>query len=648
MNIRVAKETEADQLLASDDFVGEWSRLIEKCPWATSFQSPGFVRAWYRVYRAGFSPVLVILRDDAGELHGLLSLAAARETGQLVAAGAWQAEYQTWIATEQTGEAFGRNAIRAVQNVFPDATLTLKYIPSGTPMQWANHSDSSHTAVQSHHRPLLKFGDGGDIRRSLKKHANKKRISQMGRTGNGEGIELQCITEPAELDRVFDEIIAYHDSRHLALRDCEPFVKDPLKRSFHLELMKAPGLLHVSVLRAGGRIASVQMGLCGRREVQFCLLSHNPWLSRFSPGKCHVYLLAQELMNRGYEQLDLTAGGEAYKDRFANAWEQVHTLRVSPSEVARRISLVGDGVMDAARRALSRIGMTTDDARQLVRRAVNFRARTLWRGLRDLIVDRSPPYASIHRFPPHDGMVAAPLIRFNQNALTDLLKIDERDTGGLRCQFMAAAMRRIEAGLQVFTFVENDRLAHVCWWGTSAAAGGIAELLPGFHLPERAAIVLDCLTLPHARHRGVATQAMRFMRQIAMESEGAIERVFVAAPLESIAAGRLMDGLGLVRLYDMPVSRSLWHSKWALATEVDRPSECRPHKKGVTDTVVTGHPDQRRLPFIGLKNSRSRKPVVHPGGMKRSGDFSDHSGRTETASKMSAVWAGKTKEESYV
>ena len=84
MGIDVLQAGEADLLLACPEFRAEWEQLWQRCPWATPFQTPGFVSAWQHIYRERFVPLLVVARDAEGHLTGLIPLAAGRDRPQCV------------------------------------------------------------------------------------------------------------------------------------------------------------------------------------------------------------------------------------------------------------------------------------------------------------------------------------------------------------------------------------------------------------------------------------------------------------------------------------------------------------------------------------------------------------------------------------
>src|SRR5690606_6698537 len=145
------------------------------------------------------------------------------------------------------------------------------------------------------------------------------------------------ITDPAELETCFDELIGYHELRRIAVSGVAPFLDDPLKKPFHIEMMKR-GVLCVTALRAGGRGVSLQMDMIGRGEVHLALGAYAPWVSRFAPGKIHILEFARMLADRGCRDIDLTPGADPYKGEFATRWDRVHALVVSPTHCHHHLS----------------------------------------------------------------------------------------------------------------------------------------------------------------------------------------------------------------------------------------------------------------------------------------------------------------------
>ena len=116
----------------------------------------------------------------------------------------------------------------------------------------------------------------------MRKKSNKSRMNRLARHGPVEFVEL---TTPEELDREYDEIIAFTDFRQGAIHDICPFADDARKRAFYRELLRQPELLHVTVMRAGGKTIAAHIGLRSGRELILGIVCYSPFVAEHSPGK---------------------------------------------------------------------------------------------------------------------------------------------------------------------------------------------------------------------------------------------------------------------------------------------------------------------------------------------------------------------------
>ena len=283
--------------------------MCERCPWCTSYQSPAFAGPWYRVYAEKFEPLILIARRDTSLLCGILCLAVSADDGAVVAAGANQAEYQSWVSDAECGNEFALAAVLAIRREFPSSLLEFRYLPPAAPLDWLRDSRlRSRFVLSKKSRPLLQFPK---MTNSLFKANNRKRLKGLKKLGE---MEFRRLTSPEELAAILDEFMDFYDLRLGAMHGMEPFARDPLKKSFQLELMKEPGLLHVTVLMAGNLLASTQLNVCDRKQLHLNLIGYNPMLAKHSPGKFHIHMLSQMLIAQGCQELDLTPGGDPYKE----------------------------------------------------------------------------------------------------------------------------------------------------------------------------------------------------------------------------------------------------------------------------------------------------------------------------------------------
>ena len=547
MTIELIQGGEADRLLGADAFRDEWTALLRGCPWGTAFQSPGFAGAWYGAYRDRYEPLLVVSRGAGGRLDGLLPLAATPAGDDLVVAGAHQAEYHAWICPPDAGDDFPRHALRAVRRLLPGSGLRFRYLPPNTPRGWLASAEArSLCLLKAHPRPLMRFGDGKEIAESLAKGSNKSRLRRMEKLGR---TEFKRVTDPVEFEALFDEIIGSYDTRRMAINGVAPFRADPCKRPFHSAMMRVPGLLHATVLKVGDRVAAAHIGACGQKEVQLGINAHSPFLAKHSPGKFHILFLARMLMQEGYEQLDLTAGGDPYKERFANAWDEVHTLGVFPTPARRVTAAVRGAAVDSAKTALTRYGVTPARAGAVVetlkrvgpagipaaaiRRAgawVNARRET---GVYVLDVARARPAKE-----PVDADI-------RRDALDDLLAYEPPDKRWpSRRAFVSAALERLEAGQRLYTIRADDgRLAHYAWLCDRPGEEVACRALPGYPLPADTALILDWCTLPGARGRGLGSRVLAAMVRGAAEAPKT-KNVVIALPAGEGPASGIVEKLG--------------------------------------------------------------------------------------------------------
>jgi CelD/BcsL family acetyltransferase involved in cellulose biosynthesis len=331
--VRIGEQ--AWNLLASPGFLLDWKDLEGACPWATPYQSADFTLTWLRHYRARFAPVVVTLRSRVGGLGGLLILALELGRERLVVAGAHQAEYQAWLATPEAHTEFIVRALTALDEVLPGHELKFRYLPPRLPVHdiMVLAPFDERARLEKRRRPLLRLGAAA-IRDSLRKKSNKSRWARLQKLGP---VVFRRIVEPEDFAAVFDEIIASYDARQWAMKGVLPFAQDPHKKAFHLDLMRArPELLHVTVTTLSGRVIAAHVGVTAKEEVHLSILCHSDMHASQSPGKLHLLHLGELLLREGRSVLDLTPGGDPWKERFANAHDDVYELTIFGSPAARR------------------------------------------------------------------------------------------------------------------------------------------------------------------------------------------------------------------------------------------------------------------------------------------------------------------------
>jgi CelD/BcsL family acetyltransferase involved in cellulose biosynthesis len=487
--IQISRGVAALRMLEDPAFCAQWTRLCARCPWSTSYQLPAFAATWYRVYVQAFEPVLVTAQTDTAELSGILCLAASRSNASLTVAGEEQSEYQTWVSDPDHARDFPLEAILALRQEFPNDVIEFRYLPPSVPLDWlADRGVRSNAVLVKKKRPLLRFSDMGED--SLNKANNKKRLKVLKKQGE---IEFARITDGDALAAMLDEFAPCYDLRLGAMHGYEPFSNDPLRKQFQLELMKQPSLLHVSILKVGKLLAAAHVNVCDNKQLHLHLICYNPLLAKHSPGKFHIHLLAQMLIADQYEAIDLTPGGDPYKERFANAHDTAHILSFHPTRRSRWKATLHACGESVARRALSAARIHPARARDAMQSLQSFPIKRICSSVAGRLCDRVSFRRAIRLYTKQIGPGAGAVIlpdMFQRDQIEHLLMYAAPAGGVSRKQFLSDSLDRLEQGQHLYSRIRDRRLLFAGWLMERPSEVFVSRALPGVKLPADHALVM--------------------------------------------------------------------------------------------------------------------------------------------------------------
>src|SRR5215510_10482061 len=470
MKIELLTDNAARKLIEDSKFREKWKELYDKCPWGTVFQSAGFVITWYETYVNQFAPVIVTGIDGEGELVGLFTLATDTKSGELVAAGSNQAEYQAWLAEPQDANAFIESALEKLCGEFPNRSLTLLFMPPDAPAGWAEAGSrwSGHCHVRRLSRGLMEIGDGGRFKDTLRKKKQSK-INRLKRLGD---LRLDRIHDPGELGAVFDEIVQYQTLRLRAIYNLPDVPSDPLKKTFHMNLMRLPRMLHATALRVDGRLISAQIHFFNRDQVLLWLITHSPFYARYSPGELHTLMIGAELAKEDVQVFDLTPGG-SYKDRYATNYDEVYVINIFFNRARRVLYRLKRGLAEAAKSAIRVLNVTPEQTRDVFSTFLDLRQKWLRLRPADLISEclkklkRSLWYEDelcVYAHNLDQSRSQPDLQAMKRDQVPDLLVYQPTEAWQPPVnKFMRQALENLEAGHRVYTRVEDGKLAQYCW-----------------------------------------------------------------------------------------------------------------------------------------------------------------------------------------
>ena len=497
------------QLLDDPKFLGDWTVLHGSCPWATPFQSQEYVTTWFLSYRTQFDPIVVMQYNEHDELTGLLILANETGTKNLVVAGGHQAEYQAWLEkVSNTG--FLDPALEALSDAGYRSDLNFRYVVDSSAIASLKNATSlvSRISITALQRPLWKLSEA-DVTQSLRKKGNKSRLNRLKRLGE---LEFSRIGSPEDFNSALDAVIPYYDFRQGALNDSYPFLHDDLKQQFHVNLLsEQPELLHITVMTIDGVPISMHIGICAGETVHLAILLHSPMLAKFSPGKLHMLKLGELLVQEGKHLLDLTPGGDPWKERFATHHDEVFEVLIHRHGSLKLWRAALARVRKTAKTLMLTARISPDTARRAFGKLVRIRPNSLLNQAQSLLWEQRE--YRVYRYPSLAAAADLPTSNIRRDCISDLLLFEETESWQTRRNFMSDALRRLESGEHVYTYSENGKLLHYGWFIESQTNAYFSEIEQQYGYPEKGSVLYDFYSHPAARGRGLYQKSIVAMLQ---------------------------------------------------------------------------------------------------------------------------------------
>jgi hypothetical protein len=531
------------ELLTNEGFLDAWDALYNKCTWATVFQSRAFVTTWYHTYKQKYTPVLLI-ESNGSELTGLLPMVLLAPTvddakAQIVGAGQYEAEYQVWLTDSFKSEAFIKAALTEIIKAFPGHTVLLRYIPPGVSLSWAKKDAAwqGKIVIQPFRRSLMDMGDP-DLSKFFRKSEYRNKLNRLKRLGN---FCFERITDTGEFAEVLGELSLQYDFRQGAMFNKTQFKDNPLKTKLLIALFEQ-GLLHVTVLKVNTEVVASIVAVKGKNKAHLgAINTHSPFYANHSPGFVHFLTLGQQLSAEGFELFDLTAGGDAYKERMTNRHDYVHTLFVASNRKDRLKRELRKNVYNW----LVKAGIRPMSAELSIKKSIylfknRFKAakqETLGYTLQIvknlLNIKEGKIYMYLNGVPAQHTPVAV-----KKTCIHDFLCFDTTDSTATRWEFLEDAMRRFELGEHSYTWVEQGRLLG-CIWLSEARAVPITGKQAAVALPEGVALLQNLYIHPAGRSR-----LNYFLSVVASHISNGTKQVYLSTNTQSALYEQALNAAG--------------------------------------------------------------------------------------------------------
>jgi hypothetical protein len=461
--------SEVISIIKEDSFAAEWEILYNNCEWVTAFQSRLYVLLWYEFYQKKYTPLLLI-EKSGNEVNGLFALAIT-DDNRVVGAGYPQAEYQTWISTNNKSDNFFIQCVNWIINNLPGYTIELKYLPKNTPIKnlLKDRFLQEHSICHEYLQPVMRI-DEEFLNQELRKKNRKEKINRLNRLGV---LKFERLTNYEEFIKIIDELIIQHDFRKGAMYGEEFFAQDQFKKDFILSLFKE-GQLHVTLLWLNNEIIAANASIHGKGIVHLQgFNTHSPFYSKYSPGILRFLMLGLQMNKEGYSEFDLTPGGiDGYKTELATDFYKTHELIITSKSKRIKISIV-DYLKDFIKshwpenkRGLLKKGKIKEFKKSFLKklRLIINKGPSEFFKIKNLMQEPTQDFGLIEVSKPEYFEIQTAKLKFGKNNLKDLLSFSDDESLLTRQKFLFDAMRKIEFGHQVYTLKENGLLQACVWY----------------------------------------------------------------------------------------------------------------------------------------------------------------------------------------
>ncbi|WP_131795512.1 GNAT family N-acetyltransferase [Fluoribacter gormanii] len=488
--IEITVGDQAKQLLNDIEFIKKWSILYDSCLYGTVYQSPDFVCSWYEVYDSEWQPVLVTSSNKDNDLTALWTLAFSLKTNTLAHAGTIQAEYHAWLAVPEVSDWFIRTAWFALKNQFRFSILKFTYLPPSLLHILQSIPEITYNLiVRKKNRPLIQL-NANELNKSFMKKKNKSKLNHLKKLGE---LKFLKITELVELERVFPELINYYDFRQGALHQVTPFRDDDKKRSFLTHLfVSAPDKISITVTYLNNTPIAAMIGMISNKMVHLDLLPSSPFLAEYSPGKLHLMQLGEYLISQGYQQFDLTPGDDPWKERFANAHDEVAEVILYKSSFLRFFVTLFDGL----KKLLKPYKSSLNKVRSFIHKVSSLCFAKLIYRIKNWIKEDNEMCIYLFERPSAPSFKSDERVKCN--SISDLLHCEPWHN---QYVFLSTALKRFNAKEYIYTMAIDNYLAIYIWMAKNCRFFSIFQY--SVTIPEKSIVFYDASIHPKFRRNGL-------------------------------------------------------------------------------------------------------------------------------------------------
>lgn len=276
------------ELYAQVLFEADWRKLFHRAGYATPFQHPGWIGAWWRHFRSG-PPPFQRLHDGDGNLRGVLPWDTSHP-GVTTLAGTGVTDYNDVLLDPETP-----------LPGLPAGRVSLADVPAWSPLHQLPGLERASPCPVARLGPLP-----GRLEKNLR--YARRRLGSAGPVT----FETAC---QATLDEHMTALFHWHEQRWRA-RGGNGVLADPAVQTFHRAAawdLLLDGLLRLYGMRVAGRLAGVLYGFARGSRFYYYLSGFDPALAAHSPGSLLIEHAWKASLSAGLVHFDFLRGSEPYK-----------------------------------------------------------------------------------------------------------------------------------------------------------------------------------------------------------------------------------------------------------------------------------------------------------------------------------------------
>jgi len=323
----------------------------------------------------------------------------------------------------------------------------------------------------------------------------RQRINRLIKNGE---LEFRRITDPKEFEQVFDELILFHDFRMGAIHEILPFQKDQLKRQFYTSLLSAnKETFFACISYIQEKPIACELAGISKGTVCLYLGMHSPLLSRHSPGKIHLIQMCDYLSKEKIKMVDLTPGGDSWKEQFATSHDEVAHAIIYNSVFKKNWISLQSAIHEQGKVILTKIGIEPSSLKRSLHEMQN-NSKTIKKTKKDRKSDSNNREIRMYIYNKNKTFTGTESFenRVECNSIKDLLLFKAEDSACTCWKFLSEANILFERGAFSYSISSNDYLAANGWMLTNQTVFREEEIGQSITLPTQGTVLFNFYSHP--------------------------------------------------------------------------------------------------------------------------------------------------------